>query len=162
MASINATTKSAKEADIVRKWYVVDASDQVLGRLSSAIAIRLRGKHKAMYTPHCDTGDYIIVLNASKIRLTGRKLTDKIYHRHTGYPGGVKSITLQEQMKKDPRRIIEWAVTRMLPHRTPLGRQMLKKLRVYADQHHDHEAQQPIRLIFNPQTFTFEPDSSTA
>ena len=135
-------TFSARPADIKRDWYVVDASNQVLGRLASEIARRLRGKHKPEYTPHMDTGDYIIVVNAEKIQVTGRKRTDKVYYHHTGYIGHMKSITFEKLLQKAPERIIEQAVKGMLP-KNPLGRAMFRKLKVYAGPEHKHEAQQP-------------------
>ena len=138
-------TFSAKAETVKRDWYVVDATDKVLGRLSTEIARRLRGKHKAEYTPHVDTGDYIVVINAEKVRVTGRKTTDKIYHHHTGYPGGLKSISFEKLMDKAPERIIEAAVKGMLP-KNPLGRDMYRKLKVFAGGKHNHEAQQPKTL----------------
>ena len=135
-------TFSAKPATVKRDWYVVDASDKVLGRLASEIARRLRGKHKPEYTPHVDTGDYIIVINASKVRVTGRKETSKIYHHHTGYIGNLKSISFEKLMQKAPERIIETAIKGMLP-KNPLGRAMFRKLKVYAGSEHKHAAQQP-------------------
>jgi large subunit ribosomal protein L13 len=135
-------TFSAKAEDVRRDWYVVDAADKTLGRLSSEIAHRLRGKHKAEYTPHVDTGDYIVVVNAEKIRVTGAKTTDKIYHHHTGYPGGLKSISFEKLIDKAPERVIQSAVKGMLP-RNPLGRAMFRKLKVYAGTEHPHAAQQP-------------------
>jgi len=135
-------TFSARPADIKRDWYVVDASNQILGRLASEIARRLRGKHKPEYTPHMDTGDYIIVVNAEKIQVTGRKRTDKVYYHHTGYIGHMKSITFEKLLQKAPERIIERAVKGMLP-KNPLGRAMFRKLKVYAGPEHKHEAQQP-------------------
>ena len=142
------TTFSAKSADVRRDWFVVDATGKTLGRLSSEIARRLRGKHKPEYTPHVDTGDYIVVINAEKIRVTGNKLKDKIYYHHSGYIGNLKSITLEKQLVKAPERVIEGAVKGMLP-RGPLGRQMFKKLRVFKGPEHDHAAQQPIALEIN-------------
>jgi len=142
------TTFSAKSADVRRDWFVVDATGKTLGRLSSEIARRLRGKHKPEYTPHVDTGDYIVVINAEKIRVSGNKLKDKIYYHHTGYIGNLKSITLEKQLVKAPERVIEGAVKGMLP-RGPLGRQMFKKLRVFKGPEHDHAAQQPISLEIN-------------
>jgi large subunit ribosomal protein L13 len=136
------TTESAKPADVRREWYVVDAEGKTLGRLASELARRLRGKHKAQYTPHVDTGDFIIVVNAEKIRVTGNKLQDKMYHHHTGYIGNMKSVNLQQLLDKKPERAITYAVKGMLP-RNPLGRAMLKKLRVYAGPEHRHQAQQP-------------------
>jgi large subunit ribosomal protein L13 len=135
-------TYSAKAADVQRDWFVVDASDKTLGRLASEIAHRLRGKHKAEYTPHVDTGDYIVVINAEKVRVTGAKATDKMYHRHTGYPGGLKSMSFEQLIDKAPERVIQGAVKGMLP-RNPLGRAMFKKLKVYAGAEHPHTAQQP-------------------
>ena len=135
-------TFSAKPAEVKRDWYVVDASGKTLGRLASEIAYRLRGKHKPEFTPHVDTGDYIVVVNAEKVAVTGRKVRDKMYHRHTGYIGGLKSLTFEKLREKAPERIIEIAVRGMMP-RNPLGRQMLSKLKVYAGPAHRHEAQQP-------------------
>ena len=141
-------TFSAKPADVRRDWYVVDATGQTLGRLSTEIAHRLRGKHKPEYTPHVDTGDYIVVINAEKVRVTGNKLKDKIYHHHTGYIGNLTSISLEKQLDNAPERMIEMAVKGMLP-RGPLGRQMFRKLRVFKGPEHDHAAQQPIALEMN-------------
>jgi large subunit ribosomal protein L13 len=138
-------TFSAKPAEVKRDWYVIDASDQVLGRLSTEIARRLRGKHKPEYTPHVDTGDYIIVINAAKVRTTGRKETDKIYYHTTGYVGNIKSISLEKLRKTTPERIIQIAVKGMLP-KNPLGRAMFRKLKVYAGSEHQHSAQQPLPL----------------
>jgi len=138
-------TFSAKPETVKRDWYVVDATDKVLGRLAAEIAHRLRGKHKAEYTPHVDTGDYIVVVNADKIAVTGNKEADKVYHHHTGYPGGLKSITLQKLRAKAPEMIIEKAVRGMLP-KNPLGRAMFRKLKVYAGAEHAHAAQQPKTL----------------
>ena len=139
------TTVSTKPADVRREWYVVDAEGKTLGRLSTEIARRLRGKHKPEYTPHVDTGDYIIVINAEKVRVTGNKLQQKMYHHHTGYIGSLKSITLEKQLQKAPERVIETAVRGMMP-KNKLGRAMFKKLRVYAGAEHQHAAQQPIAL----------------
>ena len=136
------TTVSAKPAEVRREWYLVDAEGKTLGRLASELARRLRGKHKAQYTPHVDTGDYLVVVNADKIRVTGNKLKDKMYHRHTGYIGNLKSISLEKQLQQAPERVLETAVKGMLP-RNPLGRAMLKKLRVFAGPEHNHQAQQP-------------------
>jgi large subunit ribosomal protein L13 len=136
------TTVSAKPAEVRRNWYLVDASGKTLGRLASEIARRLRGKHKVEYTPHVDTGDYIVVVNAEKIRVTGNKLSDKMYHHHTGYVGNLKSINLEKLLEKAPERVIQNAVRGMLP-RNPLGRAMLSKLKVYAGSEHRHAAQQP-------------------
>ncbi len=138
-------TFSAKAEQVQRDWYVVDAAEKTLGRLASEIAHRLRGKHKAEYTPHVDTGDYIVVINAEKIQVTGAKTTDKMYHHHTGYPGGLKSISFEKLLDKAPERVIQSAVKGMLP-RNPLGRAMFKKLKVYAGDEHPHTAQQPQTL----------------
>ena len=138
-------TYSAKAEEVTRDWFVVDAADKTLGRLASEIAHRLRGKHKAEYTPHVDTGDYIVVVNAEKVRVTGAKTTDKIYHHHTGYPGGLKSISFEKLIEKAPERVIQGAVKGMLP-RNPLGRAMFRKLKVYAGSEHPHTAQQPQAL----------------
>lgn len=136
------TTVSAKPAEVRRDWYVVDAADKTLGRLASEIALRLRGKHKPEYTPHVDTGDYIIVVNAEKVRVTGNKMKDKMYHHHTGYIGNLKSISLEKLLAKAPERVLQTAVKGMLP-KNPLGRAMFRKLRVYAGPAHEHQAQQP-------------------
>jgi large subunit ribosomal protein L13 len=141
-------TFSAKPAEVRRDWYVVDATSKTLGRLSTEIAHRLRGKHKPEFTPHVDTGDYIVVINAEKIRVTGNKLKDKMYHRYTGYIGNLKSMPLEKLLQTHPERAIELAVKGMLP-RGPLGRQMLSKLRVFAGPEHTHAAQQPIPLEVN-------------
>jgi len=141
-------TFSAKPAEVQRDWYVVDATGKTLGRLSTEIARRLRGKHKPEYTPHVDTGDYIVVVNAEKIRVTGNKLKDKMYHRHTGYIGNLKSTNLEKLLDEAPERVLQYAVKGMLP-RGPLGRQMLSKLRVFAGPEHDHTAQQPVPLEVN-------------
>ncbi len=138
-------TVSTKPADVKREWFVVDAEGKTLGRLATEIARRLRGKHKAEYTPHVDTGDYIVVVNAEKIHVTGKKTTDKMYHHHTGYIGGLKSISFEDQLKKAPQRIVESAVKGMLP-KGPLGRAMYAKLKVYAGNAHPHAAQQPQEL----------------
>ena len=140
-------THFTKSSEIERQWYVVDAEGRTLGRLASEIAKILKGKHKPIYAPHLDTGDYVIVINARKIHVTGRKMDQKMYHRHSGYPGGLTSITLREQLKRHPTRVIRSAVKGMLPHNR-LGRSMLKKLKVYADAAHPHEAQQPRPLEF--------------
>ncbi len=136
------TTVSTKPAEVRREWYLVDATNKTLGRLASEIAHRLRGKHKPEYTPHVDTGDYIVVINAEKIRVTGNKLADKMYHHHTGYIGNLKSISLGKLLVKAPEQVIQKAVKGMMPKNT-LGRAMFKKLRVYAGSEHGHEAQQP-------------------
>jgi large subunit ribosomal protein L13 len=136
------TTVSAKPAEVRREWYVVDAEGKTLGRLASEIARRLKGKHKPIFTPHVDTGDYIVVVNAEKVRVTGNKLKDKMYHHHTGYIGNLKSISLEKQLQKHPERVLQTAVRGMLP-RNPLGRSMMRKLKVYAGPSHQHQAQQP-------------------
>lgn len=138
-------TFSAKAEEVSRDWLVVDAADKTLGRLASEIALRLRGKHKAEYTPHVDTGDYVVVINCEKIRVTGAKATDKLYHHHTGYIGGIKSVSFNDMIEKAPERVIQKAVKGMLP-RNPLGRAMFKKLKVYAGDQHPHAAQQPQAL----------------
>ncbi len=138
-------TKSIRPAEVKRNWYLVDANGKTLGRLASEIARRLRGKHKVEYTPHVDTGDYIIVVNAEKIRVTGNKMKDKLYQRHTGYIGGLKSISLEKQLQQHPDRVIKSAVKGMMP-KGPLGRQMYSKLKVYAGTEHRHAAQQPVPL----------------
>jgi len=140
-------TYVAKPATVRHDWYVVDAKEQVLGRLACEIARRLRGKHKVEYTPHVDTGDYIVVINANKVHVTGNKEEGKVYHHHTGYPGGIKSNRLREIRRKHPTRIIENAVKGMLP-KNSLGRAMYSKLRVYAGSEHNHHAQQPKLLEF--------------
>lgn len=136
------TTFSAKPETVKRDWYVVDAAGKTLGRLATEIASRLRGKHKAEYTPHVDTGDYIIVINAEKVAVTGKKRTDKIYYRHTGYIGGLKEATFKEMIERHPEQVIEIAVKGMLP-KGPLGRAMYRKMKVYAGSEHNHAAQQP-------------------
>lgn len=138
-------TFSAKPAAVKRDWYVVDASGKTLGRLASEIARRLRGKHKPEYTPHVDTGDYIVVVNAEKVRVTGNKAQEKVYYHHTGYVGNLKSITFEKLIQKAPERVIETAVKGMLP-KNPLGRAMFRKLKVYAGPEHKHAAQQPQTL----------------
>lgn len=135
-------TFSAKPHEVNHDWYVVDASGKTLGRLATEIARRLRGKHKPEYTPHVDTGDYIIVVNADKVHVTGRKATDKMYHHHTGYVGNLKSISFEKLQARAPGRVIELAVKGMLP-KNPLGRAMFRKLKVYAGPEHQHAAQQP-------------------
>jgi len=138
-------TYSVRAKEIDRKWYVVDARDETLGRLATRIATVLRGKHKPSYSPHLDVGDFVVVVNADKIRVTGKKLDQKIYYRHSGYPGGLKSMTLRRQLAQHPTRVIRSAVWGMLPHNR-LGRAMVKKLRVYAGDEHPHEAQNPQAL----------------
>ena len=136
-------THSARPSEIERKWYIVDASGVVLGRLSAEISKILRGKHKAQYTPHIDCGDYVVVINADKVKLTGKKLTDKVYYKHTGHPGGLKSVTAGKILSgRFPERIIKQAVERMIT-RNPLGRDQMKKLKVYAGAEHPHTAQNP-------------------
>ncbi len=136
------TTVSAKPAEVRRDWFVVDADGKTLGRLASEIARRLKGKHKPIFTPHVDTGDYIVVVNAEKVAVTGNKMKNKMYHHHTGYIGNLKSISLEKQLQKAPERVLRDAVRGMLP-RTPLGRTMMKKLRIFAGPEHTHQAQQP-------------------
>ena len=138
-------TFSAKPETVKRDWYVVDAEGKTLGRLATEIASRLRGKHKPEYTPHVDTGDYIVVVNAEKVHVSGRKATDKMYHRHTGYVGGLKSMSFEKLIAHKPEMVIETAVKGMLP-RGPLGRAMFSKLKVYAGAGHKHTAQQPKQL----------------
>jgi len=135
-------TYSAKPADVTRDWFVVDGSDKVLGRLAAEIAHRLRGKHKAIYTPHIDTGDFIVVTNVDKIRVTGNKADDKLYHRHSGYPGGITTTSFRNMQDRFPGRALEKAVKGMLP-KGPLGYAMIKKLKCYAGPAHPHSAQQP-------------------
>ncbi|HVN01544.1 MAG TPA: 50S ribosomal protein L13 [Caulobacteraceae bacterium] len=138
------TTASLKPAQIEKKWIVVDAQDVVVGRLASFIAMRLRGKHRPDYTPHMDCGDHVVVINADKVRLTGRKLEQKTYHWHTGYPGGIKSRTAGKVLGgKFPERVLEKAVERMLPKESPLARKQMTHLHIYANAEHKHEAQQP-------------------
>jgi len=138
-------TYTATPSTIQREWFVVDAADKTLGRLASEIAFRLRGKHKPEYTPHMDTGDYIVVINAEKVRVTGKKESDKMYYRHTEFPGGLKSMNFSDMIDHKPERVIELAVKGMLP-RNPLGRDMYRKLKVYAGTEHPHAAQQPAEL----------------
>lgn len=135
-------TYSAKPDAVRRNWYLVDATNKNLGRLACEIAIRLRGKHKPEFTPHVDTGDYIVVINAEKISVTGKKQSDKVYHHYSGYPGGLKSVNFEKMIEKSPERIIEIAVKGMMP-KGPLGRAMFSKLKVYAGTEHPHTAQQP-------------------
>lgn len=138
-------TFSAKPETVKRDWFVIDAEDKVLGRLATEIARRLRGKHKAEYTPHVDTGDYIVVINADKVAVTGNKMKNKLYHHHTGYPGGLKTVSFEKLQATKPEMIIEKAVKGMLP-KNPLGRDMFRKLKVYAGSEHNHAAQQPTAL----------------
>ncbi len=135
-------TESAKPGEITHSWFLVDARGKTLGRLAAAIAHRLRGKHKAEYTPHVDTGDFIVVINAEEVAVTGRKLDDKMYYRHSGYPGGLKSISLKAMLASQPEQVIRKAVKGMMP-RTPLSSAMQRKLKVYAGSEHPHTAQQP-------------------
>ncbi|MEN0652140.1 MULTISPECIES: 50S ribosomal protein L13 [Hyphobacterium] len=142
-------TYSAKPADVVNNWIVVDAQDAVVGRLAAFIATRLRGKHRPDYTPHVDLGDHVIVINAEKVRFTGRKMGDKRYYRHTGYPGGIKETSPEKILGgKHPERVVELAVKRMLPKDSPLARDQFSKLRVYAGSDHPHEAQKPEAIDF--------------
>ena len=141
-------TFSAETHEVERKLFVVDATGQPLGRLPSRIAHRLRGKHKAVFTPHVDTGDFIVVVNAEKVKLTGNKRAQKIYYRHTGYPGGIRSTPFEKMIAEKPTRVIELAVKGMLP-KGPLGRDIYRKLRVYAGSEHRHTAQQPTPLTFS-------------
>jgi len=138
-------TFSAKPETVKRDWYVVDAEGKTLGRLATEVASRLRGKHKPEYTPHVDTGDYIVVVNAEKVAVTGNKASDKMYYRHTGYPGGMRSANFNEMIERKPEMVIEKAVKGMLP-KNPLGRAMFSKLKVYAGAEHPHAAQQPQEL----------------
>lgn len=135
-------TVFAKKSDVERKWYLIDANNAVLGRLAVKIADRLRGKNKPIFTPNTDTGDFIVVINAEKVKLTGRKLDNKVYYRHSGYPGGIKAETARERLKRSPETILEDAVWGMLP-KGRLGRAMIKKLKVYRGPEHPHEAQKP-------------------
>jgi len=142
---IQMKTFSAKPADVIHDWYVVDATDKILGRVACEIARRLRGKHKPEFTPHVDTGDFIVVTNVEKLRVTGNKGEDKKYYRHTGYPGGIKETNFNKLQEKHPERVLEKAVKGMLP-KGPLGYAMIKKLKVYAGATHPHTAQQPKEL----------------
>lgn len=138
-------TYQAKKGEVKRNWFLVDADGKILGRLAADIAARLRGKNKAVYTPHVDTGDFVVVINAEKIRLTGKKLDDKVYYHHTGYPGGIKGITAGKLLQLKPEDLLRFAVKGMLPKNT-LGRAMLKKLKIYAGKTHPHDAQMPKEL----------------
>jgi large subunit ribosomal protein L13 len=138
-------TWTGKTAEIEREWYLVDAEGETLGRLASRIAPILKGKHKPTYMPHLDAGDFVIIVNAEKVRVTGQKLDQKLYHRHSGYPGGLTSINLRDQLAKHPERVLQSAIKGMLP-KNKLGRRMLKKLKVYAGPEHPHQAQQPKQL----------------
>ncbi|MEM7693668.1 MAG: 50S ribosomal protein L13 [Pseudomonadota bacterium] len=145
------TTVSAKPADIEKQWVLIDATDLVVGRLASQIALRLRGKHLPLYTPHVDCGDNVIVINADKVRFTGRKVEQQTYYKHTGHPGGIKERTAKQILEgRFPERVLEAAVRRMMP-RGPLGRKQLKNLRVYSGETHPHEAQQPVTINIGAQ-----------
>ena len=139
-------TWTGKTETIEREWYVVDAEGKTLGRLASSIAPILRGKHKPTYTPHLDCGDFVVVVNAEKVRVTGKKMDQKFYHRHSGYPGGLTSISLRDQLDKHPERVLHSAIRGMLP-KNKLGRRMIKKLKIYAGEEHPHQAQQPKPLV---------------
>jgi len=138
-------TYIAKKEDIKRQWFVVDAKDKILGRLAVKVAVLLRGKHKPIFTPHLDTGDGVIVINAAKIRVSGRKLKQKVYRRYSGYPSGLREVALEDMLEKRPQTVVKLAVQRMLPQ-GPLGRDIIKKLKVYADDKHPHQAQNPVAL----------------
>lgn len=142
-------TYMANSESVKKRWYLVDAANQPLGRLASELARRLRGKHKPEFTPHADVGDFMVVVNAEQVKVSGAKAADKIYHRHTGFPGGIKSQTFTQLLTRFPDRVIRKAVAGMLP-KGPLGRQMLAKLKIYAGGEHPHEAQKPKVLDFNP------------
>jgi large subunit ribosomal protein L13 len=142
-------TAFTRKEDVDRKWYVVDAQDQVVGRLAVEIARRLRGKHKPTYTPHIDTGDYIVVVNAEKVKFTSNKLEQKVYHHHSGYPGGFKTITAKRLLQTKPERVLELAVRGMLP-KNALGRRMFKKMKIYIGPNHPHEAQEPEVITLAP------------
>ena len=139
-------TFSAKTGEINQDWYLLDAEERVLGRVAAAVAHRLRGKHKAIYTPHVDTGDYVVIVNAAKVKVTGNKRANKVYHRHTGFPGGIRTINFSDMQDKNPGRAILLAVRGMLP-KGRLGRSMLKKLKVYPGANHPHQAQMPKELV---------------
>ena len=141
-------TFSAKPHEVQHDWYLVDAADVILGRLASQIAARLRGKHKAIYTPHVDTGDFIVVVNAEKLRVTGNKANDKVYHRHTGYPGGIYTTNFTKLQERHPDRVLQKAVKGMLP-KGPLGYAMLRKLKIYGGAEHPHAAQMPVEMKVN-------------
>ena len=146
---LKSTTASLKPAEVEKKWIVVDAQNAVVGRLASFIAMRLRGKHRPDYTPHVDCGDYVVVINAEKVKFTGKKLTDKLYHRHTGHPGGVKTRVAGQILEgKYPERVLEKAVERMLPKESPLARAQMTHLRIFAGPEHTHAAQQPEVIDF--------------
>ena len=141
-ANLKMKTYSARPLEVEQSWVLMDAEGQTLGRMATTIATRLRGKHKAEYTPHVDTGDYVVVVNADKVRVTGNKAVDKLYYSHSGFPGGLKTVTFERLLKESPEKVIKLAVKGMLP-RTPLGRSMFKKLKVYAGAEHPHTAQRP-------------------
>jgi large subunit ribosomal protein L13 len=143
------STFMAKPTTITRRWFVVDATDQVVGRLAVQIANVLRGKHRPEYTPHMDTGEFVVVINAEKVRFTGKKMETKTYHHYTRYPGGLKTVSARDLMDKHPDRILREAVRRMVP-RNKLGRQQMTKLKIYAGASHPHQAQQPVELKLNP------------
>ncbi|WP_395670579.1 50S ribosomal protein L13 [Phenylobacterium sp.] len=146
---MKSTTASLKPAEVEKKWIVIDAQDAVVGRLASFIAMRLRGKHRPDYTPHVDCGDFVVVVNADKVKFTGKKLTDKVFHWHTGHPGGVKQRTMGQILGgKYPERVLEKAVERMLPKESPLARKQMTHLRIYAAGEHPHEAQNPEIIAF--------------
>jgi large subunit ribosomal protein L13 len=146
---LKSTTASLKPAEVEKKWIVIDAQDAVVGRLASFIAMRLRGKHRPDYTPHVDCGDFVVVVNADKVKFTGKKLTDKVFHWHTGHPGGVKQRTMGQILGgKYPERVLEKAVERMLPKESPLARKQMTHLRIYAAGEHPHEAQNPEIIAF--------------
>ncbi len=141
-------TFSAKKEDVEPKWYIVDANGEVLGRLASKVATILRGKHKPTFTPHVDTGDFVVIINAEKVRLTGNKMKDKTYYHHTGFPGGIRSITAEKLLKKNPTEVLKKAIKGMLP-KNSLGRQIFKKAKIYVSTDHPHAAQQPEALALN-------------
>ncbi len=149
MKALMKTTKSAKPAEVERKWHLIDADGLVVGRLATIVANLLRGKHKPIYTPHVDCGDHVVVVNAAKIRFTGRKLDQKVYYRHTGYPGGIKEITAGKQLNgRFPERVLEKAVERMLPKESPLARKQMTHLHIYTAGEHPHAAQTPETIAF--------------
>jgi large subunit ribosomal protein L13 len=159
---MNPKTYSVKRDELLARWYVIDADDQVLGRLATQIATILRGKHKPTYSPHLNGGDFVIVVNAAKVAVTGNRLDQKMYYRHSQYPGGLKQETLREALKKHPERVIERAVKGMIPHNR-LGAQMLQRLKVYAGPEHPHQAQQPV--VWEPLTaesWTLEQEEAAA
>jgi large subunit ribosomal protein L13 len=141
-------TFSAKKEDIRPKWHMIDANGEILGRLAVTVAKVIRGKHKPTFTPHVDTGDFVIIINAHKVRLTGKKMKDKMYYRHTGYPGGIRSISAEKLLQKKPEEVLRKAIRGMLP-KNSLGRHILKKAKIYASADHPHSAQQPVELVLN-------------